>query len=472
MLASLTSTASRALAGSGAHPDVPATLQGPPVAPATPPQVERYVAAWRFGFGWSDAELKRRLAELERRHVNFGVLPEAMTVEGGWTRDGISDTIGRERPGPPEPDGVFERAKRAMADYEFSDPRIVVGHFDPEAPLDGREMLLEIKVFGLRFLGATRVTAVVDETDGEHTTFGFRYDTLASHFERGFERFVLVKDHRSGEVTFTIEALWQVGDFPTWWSRLGFRLVGERFRELWRTRAIDRLRRIARRAPEGAAVHGGLAHGGEQRSGEAPAALASPALARLATWAERASRAALVLAPRPVMRSQRLKRAWLGACIGLFAAVPQVVVGKAEDLLILPHHENADIAPRFVKRLARLHGRDLSPAAQWALGTLFHFAYGAAWGSAYAVVVPRAIPAALGGSAMGAAIYTLAFSRVGAGTVTGSERPHHRRTLRMMLTHWSVALTYAYITAFLSRAIPRDDVRRGARLGARTRDGR
>ncbi len=154
-----------------------------------------------------------------------------------------------------------------------------------------------------------------------------------------------------------------------------------------------------------------------------------------------------------------LKRACIGACIGIAAAVPQAIVGKAEDLLILPDHENADIAPRFMRRLAHLSGSHLSPVAQWVLGTLFHFAYGAGWGSAYAVVTPRRLPPPLGGAILGALIYMLAFSRVGAGTLTGSERPPRARTFRLMLTHWSVALTYSFITAYLCDALSREEAR-------------
>jgi uncharacterized protein (UPF0548 family) len=44
----------------------------------------------------------------------------------------------------------FERARVALANYQFSDPNIVIAHFDPALPLLGRRMLLEIQVLGLR----------------------------------------------------------------------------------------------------------------------------------------------------------------------------------------------------------------------------------------------------------------------------------------------------------------------------------
>src|SRR5436190_17370196 len=103
------------------------------------------MALWRLGWGWSEETLKRYLAALEERRVNFDVPPEQMVPENGWTVDGIEEAIGTEAPGPPLPDDVFARAKQGLMNYDFSDPRIVEGHFDPRAPFIGRNMLLEIK---------------------------------------------------------------------------------------------------------------------------------------------------------------------------------------------------------------------------------------------------------------------------------------------------------------------------------------
>jgi uncharacterized protein (UPF0548 family) len=140
-------------------------------------------------------------------------------------------------------------------------------------------MLLEIKVFGLHFLGGVRVQAVRDETSEDETNFDFRYDTLEGHFERGFEWFLLTKDHSSGQVWFKIEARWQAGDFPNWWSRIGFALVGERFREIWRRRAVKRLRQIAHQpAKDSHPIPGSLAHRGAsapERSASSRSSVAS-----------------------------------------------------------------------------------------------------------------------------------------------------------------------------------------------------
>jgi uncharacterized protein (UPF0548 family) len=239
------------------------------------------MARWRFGRGWSEAELRGYLDALRDRPVNFDDPPEAMIAERGWIIDGDNASLGSEPPGPPWPDGLFARARQGMIHYDFSDPRIVVGHFDPEAPLVGRNVLLEIRIWGLRFLGGVRVREVRDETERGTTSFGFRYDTLEGHLERGFEWFLLSKDHQTGDVHFRIEAHWRLGDFPTWWSRLGFRLVGGHYRTLWRHRAPERLRRLARQpAPANpVAPPGELAHRGDkapQRTEPEPSGRASP----------------------------------------------------------------------------------------------------------------------------------------------------------------------------------------------------
>ena len=81
------------------------------------------VTRWRFGWGWSEQELRTYLAELRDSEANFDERPERMTPEHGWTVDGDDQAIGHEPPGPPLPDGIFERAKQAGS--ATSDPRWV-----------------------------------------------------------------------------------------------------------------------------------------------------------------------------------------------------------------------------------------------------------------------------------------------------------------------------------------------------------
>jgi uncharacterized protein (UPF0548 family) len=208
------------------------------------------MAEWRFLRPWSESELAERLAALAALPLNFSAEFSEMTTKNGWTVDGSDSALGFEVAGPPAEDGLFERAMQGITRYVFSDPRIVQAYFNPALPLPGRNMLLELKVFPFHFLAGVRVHEVQRESDDRRTIFGFRYDTLEGHIERGAEWFVLTKDHSTGEVRFRIEARWRLGDLPAWWMRLGFTLFGEPIRTMWRNRASRRLREYGSRPVE------------------------------------------------------------------------------------------------------------------------------------------------------------------------------------------------------------------------------
>lgn len=190
---------------------------------------------WRIGRGWTDEELAAELATLPKRAFNFKAA--SITDESPlWRHDAVHVALGDERPGAPEPGGIFERACRLVEGYKFSDPNVVKAHFDPKAALHGRNMLLELHFMGLHFLSAVRVQNVRHDVVDGHDFYGFRYDTLERHVERGYEWFLVIKDRSSGKVTFEIQATWQLGDFPTWWSRVGFYLLGKHIRKTWQKR--------------------------------------------------------------------------------------------------------------------------------------------------------------------------------------------------------------------------------------------
>jgi uncharacterized protein (UPF0548 family) len=200
------------------------------------------MAEWRIGRGWSEAELATRVAKLEDVPTNFRVAYEDMTPENGWSLYRSQAVIAREEPGDPAASGPFRRAAAAVASYQFSNPRIVIGHFDARSSLLSRRMLLEmVALRTLHYLAGVVIAAVRDERH----TFGFRYDTLEGHIERGSEWFLLTKDHATGEVSFRIEAAWQPGDFPNWWSRLGFQLLAPGYQRRWHHQAHWRLFRAA-----------------------------------------------------------------------------------------------------------------------------------------------------------------------------------------------------------------------------------
>ena len=202
------------------------------------------MAEWRYGIGWSDAELESRLEKLKGSGLNFPLTGPESQEGKNWRRYYSESIIGVEKPGTPEPGGAFEIAWKAISEYQFSDPGIVVGHFSPKDPLEGRTMVLELKVLGLRYLCGVRVNAVRQKTLENETQYGFRYDTLDGHIEVGSEWFFLTKKHDTGEVWFRISASWRPGNFPNWWSRVGFEMVGRRYQLAWHRLAYLRLREI------------------------------------------------------------------------------------------------------------------------------------------------------------------------------------------------------------------------------------
>ena len=206
------------------------------------------MAEWRLLRGWSETEIAERLAHIDEMPKNFQSEYAEMTVEAGWNRYFSEALIAREEPGEPHEDGPFRRAEVAVANYQFSNPDIVVGHFDAESRLLGRRMLLELKAIrAIHYLGAVVVDAVRFDQHGDQHTFGFRYDTLESHIECGSEWFLLTKRIDTGEVCFRIEAAWRPGRFPNWWSRVGFRWLGPYYQRRWHHDAHWRLWRIAHR---------------------------------------------------------------------------------------------------------------------------------------------------------------------------------------------------------------------------------
>lgn len=152
--------------------------------------------------------------------------------------------------------------------------------------------------------------------------------------------------------------------------------------------------------------------------------------------------------------TELLRRAALGMVAGLFAGIPQVLAAQAVGWLVGDRSE-ADVGPRFVQRTARLFRRSPSRPQRWSLAALFHFLYAAGWGGLYGLVVgaavPDRVPPPLAGGLLGALIYSAAFSRLGAATLTGTERHPDRRGEREWLVQLTSAFGYAFTLAYTYR---------------------
>ena len=143
-----------------------------------------------------------------------------------------------------------------------------------------------------------------------------------------------------------------------------------------------------------------------------------------------------------------------GSAAGLFGSLVQVAVGASESALILPEHEDANIAPRLMDRLSRDLGKEMPIEAEWLLGTLFHFGYGATWGILYSLADEHLdLHPAAGGTALGGLIYAITFPDWGGAVQTQVERPPEVRTSRMTFVAASVAFTFGLATAYASHAM-------------------
>ncbi|HEX8118682.1 MAG TPA: DUF1990 family protein, partial [Pyrinomonadaceae bacterium] len=101
-----------------------------------------------------------------------------------------------------------------------------------EQPLEGRDMLLELRFLGLRFFAGVRVGGVIDEirrVDGRGVrVWGWNYRTLQGHLEMGQMDYELWKWLDSGEVQFRIRVVSRPARIPNLVVRLGFRIFGRR----------------------------------------------------------------------------------------------------------------------------------------------------------------------------------------------------------------------------------------------------
>jgi hypothetical protein len=214
------------------------------------------------------SKAERMLREIDRWEVNFdpASLPEAAT--DAWHVDDYRVPLAAEAPGEPVPGGPFAIARRLMTDYEFADPSMVRAHYDPDAPLLGRSMLLQIRFFAVHVHVGVRVSEIFDEVrdvDGRRARiWGWAYQTLGDHLERGQMDYQLWKWLDSGEVEFRIHAVSVLDRIRNPILSLGFRLIGRREQVLFARRCGARMRALVAAELE----YGEAAHPAPERRGD------------------------------------------------------------------------------------------------------------------------------------------------------------------------------------------------------------
>ena len=214
----------------------------------------RDVPPW---LGWRD-DAPAQLDRLRELLPNFE--PEALPAvrDDAWHVDDYCRRLATEPPGDPVPDGAFEVAKRLMRDYEFADPDRIRAYFRGDAPLEGRDMLLEIRYAGLRVRVGVRVGPVFDEVsrvEGRAVRiWGWAYRTLEGHLERGQMDYQVWKWLDSGQVEYRIHAVAQIAKTRNPILNLGFRLVGRRQQVRFARRCAERMVGLVSVGQRGGAV--------------------------------------------------------------------------------------------------------------------------------------------------------------------------------------------------------------------------
>jgi uncharacterized protein (UPF0548 family) len=174
------------------------------------------------------ARARAALADLRRRDVNFDVARRGK----GWHEDERVQPLPSESPGPPRRGGSWEVARDLMREYRVADPSIVRAFYDDSEPLEGRTMLLELRLWRLRFPVGVRVGAVYDEeraVDGRPARVaGWSYRTLEGHLEMGEMAWEVWKRQDTGAVEFRIHAFSRAAPTDSALVALGFRLFARR----------------------------------------------------------------------------------------------------------------------------------------------------------------------------------------------------------------------------------------------------
>jgi uncharacterized protein (UPF0548 family) len=183
---------------------------------------------------------ERRLRALRGRSLNFEPRPvEEYTPARGWHADALSQ---------PLPRGSWEVARRLVEAYRMADPALVRATWDHDAPLLGRDMLLQLRLYRvLSVYAGVRVTRVWEETREGERVFGFEYGTLSGHVEMGRMDYEVCERLGDGAVDFRIHAHSRPSGEGLPWVRLGFRLFGRREQLRFYARCCERMARLSAR---------------------------------------------------------------------------------------------------------------------------------------------------------------------------------------------------------------------------------
>jgi len=194
--------------------------------------------------------MRRRLRRLRDLPVNYDAAKlDLDRPPPGWLVDDRCQPLEPESPGPPEQGGSWEIARRLISGYEFADPSLVRAFYEREAPLLGRDMVLELRALNLVHIHVgVRVAEVHDgvRTIGGRaaSVFGWAYRTLAGHVEQGQMDWMVFKWHLTGAVEFRVRAVSRPAPDPNPLIRLGFLALRRHERRLFLDGTDRRMREL------------------------------------------------------------------------------------------------------------------------------------------------------------------------------------------------------------------------------------
>jgi uncharacterized protein (UPF0548 family) len=197
--------------------------------------------------------IARRLSALADQPLNFDLAAVADASE--WEVTDVCQRLPDEPPGPPVDGGSWQIARRLMRGYEFADPSIVRAYYDPEIPLERRNMLLKLQALGVVHLFAgVRVGDVYEETrrlEGRRAhVWGWNYRTLAGHVEMGQMAWEVWKWLEDGRIEFRVHAVSRPAPIRNPIVRIGFHLLRARERRAFLNSTKERMRRFTELAVE------------------------------------------------------------------------------------------------------------------------------------------------------------------------------------------------------------------------------
>lgn len=197
------------------------------------------------------ASARAALQRLRDAPLNFDLdRRNQYTPATGWTLDHYRQMLPPEAPGAPLAHGSWAACRRLMETYAFADPAIVRALYDADQPLAERDILLEGRFYGLRFLLGLRVGDIQDDTvridERPARRWGWNYRTLRGHLEMGQMDYSVLKWMDTGEVEFRIDAFSKAAHIPNPVVRLGFALFGRAMQRRFARTALRRMQHLVR----------------------------------------------------------------------------------------------------------------------------------------------------------------------------------------------------------------------------------